>query len=79
MIDPKAIVTAKNLNPSNKVSYYNKLFNKYLRIISKKYPDGIKERDYFSVPGYEHVTTGRPIIKYSKEDKEFYLTVENFI
>jgi len=79
MIDSKAIVTAKNLNPSNKVSHYNKLFNKYLKMISNKYPDGIKEGDYFSVPGYEHVTTDRPIIKYNEEEKEFYITVQNFI
>lgn len=40
--------------------------NKYIKLISEKYPEGLK--DYFVVPGFEHVTRNQPIIVFNSTE-----------
>jgi|TARA_B110000902_G_C14092744_1_gene507523 hypothetical protein len=40
--------------------------NKYIKLISEKYPKGLK--DYFVVPGFEHVTRNQPIIVFNSTE-----------
>jgi len=48
--------------------------NKIVNIVSRKYPAGIKENEYFVLPGYEHMTKFQPIIVFDKIENRFILS-----
>lgn len=50
--------------------------DKYINLISNKYPEGVNSNVYFVIPGYEHITKNQPVVVYSEEG-EFKLSTNN--
>jgi len=57
----------------NRIQCFN-FANKYVNIISKKYPNGIEENQYFVIPGYEDMTKFQPIVVFDNIQNKFVLT-----
>ena len=60
-----------------------KFAQKFIDIIAKKYPMGIEEdienKQYFVIPGFEHVTKHQPIVRYNPAEGAWELSSTNFI
>tara|TARA_R110001606_G_scaffold280757_1_gene429522 strand:- start:231 stop:476 length:246 start_codon:yes stop_codon:yes gene_type:complete len=62
-MDELALKTIINYNKRWRARKATIFVNKYIKLISQKYPEGLK--DYFVVPGFEHVTRNQPIIVFN--------------
>jgi hypothetical protein len=74
-MDPEALKTIRRKNSKWTMSKCKKHVQHVIDIISKKFPDGIKDDAYFTVPGFEHVTKNRPVISYNPIEGIYELTV----
>jgi len=82
-----ALRTIRALHPKMTRSQCLKMINKFVDIISRKYPDGfedikdsrerlLKERTtYFVLPKFTHVTKNQPIIKWNFIEKIWEIDV----
>jgi hypothetical protein len=57
----------------NRIQCFN-FANKFLKIIAKKYPEGIPQNQYFVIPGYEDMTKFQPIVMFDIIEQAFILT-----
>lgn len=62
----EALKTISNSNKKWNLSKCKNYADKYIQIISKKYPKGLQESEYFILPKYEHVTRNQPIIIFNQ-------------
>ncbi len=65
-MDELALKTIINYNKRWRSRKPTIFVNKYIKLISQKYPEGLK--DYFVVPGFEHVTRNQPIIVFNTNE-----------
>jgi|SaaInlV_125m_DNA_1040241.scaffolds.fasta_scaffold00121_25 hypothetical protein len=65
-MDELALKTIINYNKRWRSRKATIFVNKYIKLISQKYPEGLK--DYFVVPGFEHVTRNQPIIVFNNTE-----------
>jgi len=77
-MDVRAVRTVRIHNWKWPRTKAEKLLIKYKDLITKKYPQGIEETNqYFTVPGYEHVTKDQPIIFYNHTEGSWEISVAN--
>ena len=57
----------------NKIQCFN-FAKKYIKILNKKYPEGVPPDQYFVLPGYEDMTKFQPIFVFDPIEGGFTLT-----
>jgi hypothetical protein len=57
----------------NRIQCFN-FANKYVKIIARKFPEGIPDNQYFVIPGYEDMTKFQPIVIFDTIEQAFILT-----
>jgi len=50
--------------------------NKFVNIISKKYPNGVPNNTYFVIPGCEHMTKFQPIVVFDEVEQRFIVKTD---
>jgi len=72
-MDNEIIKIIKNSNSKWSIPKCKKYVDNFIKIISKKYPLGLENNEYFVLPGFEHVTKNQPIIKFDPTESTWVL------